>query len=57
MCNHVNRRQYNLVPNQWGRQYVSVVEILKVESLFTAVMVTENSISFSAEHAGRMHFH
>lgn len=57
MCNHVSRRQYNLVPNQWGRQYVSVVEILKVESLFTVVMVTENSISFSVEHAGRMHFH
>lgn len=40
-----------MVLNQWVRQYASVVEILKVKSLFTAVMVTENLFSsFSVAH-------
>lgn len=45
------------MPNQWARQQESVVEILEEKSLFTAVMVTENHGSFSAECAGRMNLH
>ena len=49
--------QYDLVPNQWVRQYVSVVEILQVKNLFATVMITENHMSFSIEHAGKVNLH
>lgn len=45
------------MPNQWVRQYVSVVEILQVKNLFATVMITENHMSFSIEHAGKVNLH